>query len=128
MAQKVQKPKYPNAVRPGGSEFLRRRLEKGHKFFDSGDYNMAKADQPGGGVATVPHPPLQQQSAPQPPQQPPPAAQLLMQHRMSSKQQLTVMPPITGDDGEGPKPILGPDEIRTSKNSPPPKQSKLAAN
>ncbi|XP_013774918.1 cAMP-regulated phosphoprotein 19-like isoform X2 [Limulus polyphemus] len=34
--------KYPQAMRPGGSAFLQKRLHKG-KYFDSGDYNMAKA-------------------------------------------------------------------------------------
>ncbi|EFB24996.1 hypothetical protein PANDA_017793, partial [Ailuropoda melanoleuca] len=29
--------------KPGGSDFLRKRLQKGQKYFDSGDYNMAKA-------------------------------------------------------------------------------------
>ncbi|XP_061415368.1 cAMP-regulated phosphoprotein 19-like [Lethenteron reissneri] len=51
--------KYPNIVphQPGGSHFLRKRLQKGQKYFDSGDYNMAKAKmknkqlpQPGGEV------------------------------------------------------------------------------
>ncbi|XP_077989015.1 alpha-endosulfine-like [Glandiceps talaboti] len=35
------KAKYPMAQRPGGSDFLRKRLQKG-RYFDSGDYNMAK--------------------------------------------------------------------------------------
>ncbi|XP_077565512.1 cAMP-regulated phosphoprotein 19-like [Stigmatopora nigra] len=30
-------------AKPGGSDFLRKRLQKGPKYFDSGDYNMAKA-------------------------------------------------------------------------------------
>jgi len=34
------KSKYPTAIKPGG--FLQKRLNKG-KYFDSGDYNMAKA-------------------------------------------------------------------------------------
>nr|XP_020480111.1 cAMP-regulated phosphoprotein 19-like isoform X2 [Monopterus albus] len=34
------KARYPNL---GGSDFLRKRLQKGQKYFDSGDYNMAKA-------------------------------------------------------------------------------------
>lgn len=38
------KARYPNLVsRPGGSDLLRKRLQKGQKYFDSGDYNMAKA-------------------------------------------------------------------------------------
>ncbi|XP_070543032.1 alpha-endosulfine-like [Ptychodera flava] len=36
------KAKYPTAQRPGGSDFLRKRLQKGQRYFDSGDYNMAK--------------------------------------------------------------------------------------
>ncbi|KAL4629525.1 alpha-endosulfine-like isoform X1 [Arapaima gigas] len=36
--------KYPNlGQKPGGSDFLMKRLQKGQKYFDSGDYNMAKA-------------------------------------------------------------------------------------
>ncbi|XP_053857414.1 alpha-endosulfine-like [Vidua macroura] len=36
--------KYPGlGLRPGGAQFLLRRLHKGQKYFDSGDYNMAKA-------------------------------------------------------------------------------------
>ncbi|KAK1147501.1 cAMP-regulated phosphoprotein 19 [Acipenser oxyrinchus oxyrinchus] len=36
--------RYPLLVsRPGGSGLLRKRLQKGQKYFDSGDYNMAKA-------------------------------------------------------------------------------------
>ncbi|XP_056335075.1 alpha-endosulfine [Danio aesculapii] len=38
------KSKYPNlGHKPGGSDFLMKRLQKGQKYFDSGDYNMAKA-------------------------------------------------------------------------------------
>ncbi|XP_067328444.1 alpha-endosulfine isoform X3 [Anolis sagrei] len=39
------KAKYPNLglQKPGGSDFLMKRLQKGQKYFDSGDYNMAKA-------------------------------------------------------------------------------------
>jgi hypothetical protein len=36
------KAKYPQVQRPG-PQFLQTRLQKGQKFFDSGDYNMAKA-------------------------------------------------------------------------------------
>ncbi|KAK7147239.1 hypothetical protein R3I94_009933 [Phoxinus phoxinus] len=36
--------KYPSmGQKPGGSDFLMKRLQKGQKYFDSGDYNMAKA-------------------------------------------------------------------------------------
>lgn len=35
--------KYPNMKCPGSSVFLQKRLSKGTKYFDSGDYNMAKA-------------------------------------------------------------------------------------
>ncbi|KAG7468052.1 hypothetical protein MATL_G00138690 [Megalops atlanticus] len=35
--------RYPNlGTKPGGSDLLRKRLQKGQKYFDSGDYNMAK--------------------------------------------------------------------------------------
>ncbi|XP_029312255.1 cAMP-regulated phosphoprotein 19-like isoform X1 [Cottoperca gobio] len=38
------KTRYPNlGNKPGGSDLLRKRLQKGQKYFDSGDYNMAKA-------------------------------------------------------------------------------------
>ncbi|XP_016399310.1 alpha-endosulfine-like [Sinocyclocheilus rhinocerous] len=38
------KAKYPNlGQKPGGSDFLMKKLQKGQKYFDSGDYNMAKA-------------------------------------------------------------------------------------
>uniref|UniRef100_A0A3P9Q4A3 Alpha-endosulfine n=1 Tax=Poecilia reticulata TaxID=8081 RepID=A0A3P9Q4A3_POERE len=38
------KAKYPAlGQKPGGSDFLMKRLQKGQKYFDSGDYNMAKA-------------------------------------------------------------------------------------
>uniref|UniRef100_A0A671KCR6 cAMP-regulated phosphoprotein 19-like n=1 Tax=Sinocyclocheilus anshuiensis TaxID=1608454 RepID=A0A671KCR6_9TELE len=38
------KAKYPLlGNKPGGSDLLRKRLQKGPKYFDSGDYNMAKA-------------------------------------------------------------------------------------
>ncbi|KAI2653986.1 cAMP-regulated phospho 19-like protein [Labeo rohita] len=38
------KAKYPHlGNKPGGSDLLRKRLQKGPKYFDSGDYNMAKA-------------------------------------------------------------------------------------
>jgi len=39
------KAKYPQlGAKRGGSDLLRKRLQKGHqKYFDSGDYNMAKA-------------------------------------------------------------------------------------
>jgi cAMP-regulated phosphoprotein/endosulfine conserved region len=50
------KAKYPNALGLGArgpgthSGFLQKRLQKGQKFFDSGDYQMAKQ---GGGVKQV---------------------------------------------------------------------------
>ncbi|XP_042638482.1 cAMP-regulated phosphoprotein 19-like [Orycteropus afer afer] len=38
------KVRYPHlGQKPGGSDFLRKRLQKGQKYFDSGDYNVAKA-------------------------------------------------------------------------------------
>ncbi|KAJ8398433.1 hypothetical protein AAFF_G00426880 [Aldrovandia affinis] len=38
------KAKYPNlGQKPGAPDFLMKRLQKGQKYFDSGDYNMAKA-------------------------------------------------------------------------------------
>ncbi|XP_062860920.1 cAMP-regulated phosphoprotein 19a [Trichomycterus rosablanca] len=38
------KARYPNLpAKAGGSDLLRKRLQKGPKYFDSGDYNMAKA-------------------------------------------------------------------------------------
>lgn len=38
--------KYPGLKGPGSSSFLQKRLSKGQKYFDSGDYNMAKAKGP----------------------------------------------------------------------------------
>ncbi|KAJ8247861.1 hypothetical protein GJAV_G00251370 [Gymnothorax javanicus] len=44
MEEAKLKARYPNLVaKPGGSDLLRKRLQKGQKYFDSGDYNMAKA-------------------------------------------------------------------------------------
>jgi len=40
------KAKFPQGMKPGGSSFLQKRLAKGQKYFDSGDYNMAKARGP----------------------------------------------------------------------------------
>ncbi|XP_030620700.1 cAMP-regulated phosphoprotein 19a isoform X2 [Chanos chanos] len=38
------KARYPHlGNKPMGSDILRKRLQKGPKYFDSGDYNMAKA-------------------------------------------------------------------------------------
>ncbi|XP_061577691.1 cAMP-regulated phosphoprotein 19b [Cololabis saira] len=38
------KARYPHlGAKPGGSDLLRKRLTKGQKYFDSGDYNMAQA-------------------------------------------------------------------------------------
>lgn len=50
--------KYPQAVKPmaGHSAFLAKRLTKGQKYFDSGDYQMAK--QSGKGKATRTMPPI----------------------------------------------------------------------
>ncbi|XP_061388056.1 alpha-endosulfine [Musca vetustissima] len=47
------KSKYPVGLRgPGGhTAFLQKRLQKGQKYFDSGDYQMAK--QKGGGIKQV---------------------------------------------------------------------------
>ncbi|GAB1606204.1 cAMP-regulated phosphoprotein 19-like [Argonauta hians] len=40
------KAKYPNLqIKGGGSALLQKRLQRGFKYFDSGDYNMAKAKQ-----------------------------------------------------------------------------------
>ncbi|XP_046913446.2 endosulfine alpha isoform X1 [Dermatophagoides farinae] len=53
MAEKEEesklKAKYPQLQRPG-PQFLQKRLQKGQKFFDSGDYNMAKAAAAKGGT------------------------------------------------------------------------------
>ncbi|EDW62778.1 alpha-endosulfine [Drosophila virilis] len=40
--EKKLMPKYPSGLPSGHSVFLQKRLHKGHKFFDSGDYQMAK--------------------------------------------------------------------------------------
>lgn len=47
--------KYPGLRGPGSNAFLQKRLSKGQKYFDSGDYNMAKAKM-GGGAASKPLP------------------------------------------------------------------------
>ncbi|KAJ7994835.1 hypothetical protein DPEC_G00253580 [Dallia pectoralis] len=67
------KARYPNlGHKPGGSDLLRKRLTKGQKYFDSGDYNMAKAkvknkqlptttsEKSGGGEVTGDHIPTPQ--------------------------------------------------------------------
>lgn len=42
------KSKYPNPQKPGGSAFIHKMLHKGsRKYFDSGDYNMAKSKKQG---------------------------------------------------------------------------------
>ncbi|XP_055693209.1 alpha-endosulfine [Lutzomyia longipalpis] len=56
MEEEKLKAKYPMAAAahrgPGGhSAFLQKRLQKGQKYFDSGDYQMAK--QKGGGIKQV---------------------------------------------------------------------------
>jgi len=50
--------KYPQAAKPmaGHSAFLQKRLAKGQKYFDSGDYQMAK--QSGKGKVNRPMPPI----------------------------------------------------------------------
>lgn len=47
--------KYP-ALRagPGGSSFLQKRISKGQKFFDSGDYNMNMAKKKMGPPSNIP--------------------------------------------------------------------------
>jgi len=60
------KAKYPSVARPG---LLQKRLQKGQKYFDSGDYNMAKADVRKGRLpaSALSHPPP---PAPAPPVSP----------------------------------------------------------
>ncbi|XP_024137569.1 cAMP-regulated phosphoprotein 19b isoform X2 [Oryzias melastigma] len=50
------KARYPNlGAKPGGSDFLMKRLQKGgQKYFDSGDYNMAKAKMKNKQLPTAP--------------------------------------------------------------------------
>ncbi|KAK2156037.1 hypothetical protein LSH36_223g01062 [Paralvinella palmiformis] len=50
--------KYPGLKGPGSNAFLQKRLSRGQKYFDSGDYNMAKAKM-GGGAASKPVVPTQ---------------------------------------------------------------------
>ncbi|XP_017870182.1 PREDICTED: alpha-endosulfine-like [Drosophila arizonae] len=40
--EKLIAKKYPMGLPNAGSVFLQKRLNKGHKYFDSGDYQMAK--------------------------------------------------------------------------------------
>lgn len=93
--QQTSTARYPNAHRPGSSDYLRKRLEKGRTYFDSGDYNVAKAKE----------------------------------KPTSANQNFNHLQSIPGSPYveylDKPKPVLSPDEIRTSKNSPPPKLSKL---
>lgn len=42
MEEAKLKAKFGGLSKPGGSQFLQKRLNKGMKYFDSGDYNMAK--------------------------------------------------------------------------------------
>lgn len=52
--------KYPNPQKPGGSAFIQKMLHKGSKkYFDSGDYNMAKSKKQGllNGLGKGPMPP-----------------------------------------------------------------------
>ncbi|RWS27054.1 cAMP-regulated phosphoprotein 19-A-like protein [Leptotrombidium deliense] len=63
------KAKYPSVVRPG-PQLLQKRLQKGQKYFDSGDYNMAKAATKNN-KTRLPVSTLSQQPC-APPQQPPP--------------------------------------------------------
>jgi len=62
------KAKYPSVAKPGPG-FLQKRLQKGQKYFDSGDYNMAKADVRKGRLpaSALSHPPP---PAPAPPVSP----------------------------------------------------------
>lgn len=50
--------KYSGMKMQGGSALLQKRISKGHKFFDSGDYQMQKAKVPGVPVETEPKPPV----------------------------------------------------------------------
>jgi len=50
------KAKYPAAKKPGGTTFLQKRLNRGQKYFDSGDYNMAKATGQKRSIPVVPQP------------------------------------------------------------------------
>lgn len=51
--EKKLKAKHPCIQRPG-SEFLQKRLQRGQKYFDSGDYNMAKASPTNPNVIKLP--------------------------------------------------------------------------
>ncbi|ESN99997.1 hypothetical protein HELRODRAFT_83561, partial [Helobdella robusta] len=54
------KSRYPSLQNAGSSQLLQKRLSKGTKYFDSGDYNMAKAKTGGSGGKMIPgsKPPL----------------------------------------------------------------------
>ncbi|KAM8705766.1 hypothetical protein ACLKA7_010121 [Drosophila subpalustris] len=49
------KSKYPSGMNPSGghSSFVQKRLQKGTKFFDSGDYQMARQRSRGGGYKPI---------------------------------------------------------------------------
>ncbi|XP_795888.1 predicted GPI-anchored protein 58 [Strongylocentrotus purpuratus] len=67
MEEAKLKAKFGGLSKPGGSQFLQKRLNKNQmKYFDSGDYNMAKqqskhkmrplSGKPGGGIPPAPKP------------------------------------------------------------------------
>ncbi|KAF7492391.1 hypothetical protein SSS_09135 [Sarcoptes scabiei] len=100
------KAKYPQLQRPG-PQFLQKRLQKGQKFFDSGDYNMAKAAAAAKGT---PKSRLTECKINQPaagPQLPQPAAPLL-----SPTANTSILPPNTTGDA-----IPTPDCLATRKAS-----------
>lgn len=51
--EKKLKARHPCIQRPG-SDFLQKRLQRGQKYFDSGDYNMAKASPTNPNVIKMP--------------------------------------------------------------------------
>ncbi|XP_014678231.1 PREDICTED: cAMP-regulated phosphoprotein 19-like [Priapulus caudatus] len=54
LEEKKLRAKYPQGIKAGGSNLLQKRLQKGGpKYFDSGDYNMAKAGKTTTGRTTL---------------------------------------------------------------------------
>lgn len=95
--QKLKK-KFPTAVRPGGSLFLQKKLlQRDKKYFDSGDYNMAR-----GQAAKGPQPKLKGKTI--------------------TGERLVVPDEPTGDSHPSPEVIPGrkPSIVATSKLCQPP--------
>lgn len=105
------KKKFPTAVRPGGSLFLQKKLlQRDKKYFDSGDYNMAR-----GQAAKGPQPKLKGKTITgerlvvpdEPTGDSHPSPELIPQRKVSISQTSKLVSPIykeTTTPGESPAP------------------------